>query len=860
MLEVFAILLMALAAFLHYRAGIWGAMLTVFAALVAGAAAFGFYLPVSALIGSAGFGDMHFWGDALMFLVIFLAAFAVLRLVAEQLLKNDMGFPPLANTIGGAAIGLVAGYLVAGIFTVFVQMLPLPPTVLGYEPFKLGSTQRADHLVLQYDEFVVGLYGGLSRNALQYTDPKGEVHELAARFPAQDVAAAPDPSRGSTADDMLYHYFLRRVEFALRNTESPLVYGASTDHKVAGVPLVNAKTGAFGYGNASPDIRGVFPTQVKIKNAWTTPVLRWTGPNGNLTPGIKPNQLKWIQPDGSEGDAERDTVFLVVQVGFRSQASKDIGTINLNDWFLDSVFMTQDSTPGHGKRPVPLEIRNPKLLAPAETNNGSAVPTPIAVPVKGNDLPYLDASSVRLDKLFVNGQPGPAWLPAAGLKPAGKNDKPNALIIASDAAWNFDPEARNQIDAEATLVFLVPSLSQPFQYGLRYGQKPTALAPGTHLETGLIPGVIQKLPGFTVKINDVDRKSSLPELGRAKPDHEFMIAKISISRSDVGPAVMNQKDLLLSFESPKDKKENADFPGLLREEYVTKNGKTEPERKFNNTELHAGQPLTPPPVKSEKPAPASAVSAISASSATGAIKPDGIEVEVCSDWEFYFKAQRATVDVTLIFEVPRGKPSAQFKFKLPEELPTAAPDWYLQLPKNRKKVSANTNTVSLTNSEVVPTLPLISSGGKVIPFSVGEESGAEMVVLTITLAPKKADDLGYYEIKVSDLKAQLKLKNQPKDVSLFALRGPNEQAFRRRDDIKNDEILTIHGSTNLSLAIYAVKGYAEIQLRVAAFPPLEVPNPAAPPEPAVAPTPGPRPPVPLPGQPRPLRPFKAMGG
>ncbi len=824
MLEIFAILIVALAAFLHYRAGIWGAVLTVFAVLVAGAAAFGFYLPASAAIGSTGVGAIRFWGDALMFLAIFLASFTVLRLVAEQLLKNVMGFLPLVNSIGGAAIGLVAGYLVAGIFTVFVQMLPLPPTVFGYEPFKLGSTQRVGHLSLKYDENLVGLYGGLSRKALQNGDAAG----LAARYPAQDLAAAPDPSRGATTDDILYHYFCRRVDFALRNADSPLIYGEG-EHKGTGVRLVNPN-GSFGAGNASADIRNGLATTTKVKNAWTSPILDWTGPDGKRSV-ITPSQLKWAQADGSEREADRDEVFLVVQVSFRSQVKDAVTTINLNDWFLDSVF-TQESAQSRSRR-EPLEIHFPKLLARAEAKSVAPGQPPVvtmtsipAVPAKGKEpaVWFLDNTTVHLDKLFFGGKDEPAWNPSLGLKPAAKDDKPNALILASEAAWNFDPEVKSSADAEATLVFLVPSLSRPFQYGLKCFQKPAVVTPGVHLESGLLPGVRQKLPGFNITtLAEVERHPSLPELGRkAKPDHEFMIVKVSISRSDTGPAVMNQKDLLLTYESPKEKKEKeyAEFPVLLRVEYVTKNGKTERQGRFSNAEIQTGSPLMLQAPKVETAVPASAVSA------AGAAKAEGSEVEVFSDWEIFFKAKSASCDLTLIFEVPHGKPPTQYKFKLPDEFPSAAPDWYQR--KYPKRAGASVNNLVLKSFDVVPTLPLISANGKVTSYTVGEESGAEMAVLTLALSPKKDDDLTYYQLKVSDFTAQLKMKNLTKGVALFALRLPNEQNFRLRLSLKDDDIVTLHGPTELALAIYAVKGYSEIQLRVTGFSPFPIPNPAAP--------------------------------
>ncbi|NIA22314.1 MAG: hypothetical protein GWP05_10215, partial [Anaerolineaceae bacterium] len=235
-LEIMAIIIIGLAAFIHYRAGLWAAVLSLWVVLVAGAVAFGFFLPLSGLLfGADPLKASCYWADGLCLLLVFTVAFALLRLVAERFLRNSMTFRPQIDTIAGPAVGAVAGYFLAGMLVVFAQMMPLPPKVMGYQPFALEGKPglRADHLIGRYDDATLGLYNALFDGPLG-----GGEGNLAAHYPAADPPRAPGARnrfRGATVDDILYHYFRQRTRYALLSTKGAGVYGGD---KGKGVPLV----------------------------------------------------------------------------------------------------------------------------------------------------------------------------------------------------------------------------------------------------------------------------------------------------------------------------------------------------------------------------------------------------------------------------------------------------------------------------------------------------------------------------------------------------------------------------------------------------------------------------------------------
>ena len=215
MLVILNILALACTAAVMYMCAVHGlfrAGITLAACVLAGAVAFGLFGPAAGLLGADNPRTVWYYAaDALALWAIFCVVFLGLRVLAETLLGNESAFPSLADRIGGAVLGFAAGYLVVGLCLVLAQMLPMPPSILGYSPFrydgKNNTVKEGDRLWLRWDRGTLALFGYLSGGPLG-----GEEHRVFNRYgnvypPGAHAAGKPD------ADDMLYYHWYRRWEY-----------------------------------------------------------------------------------------------------------------------------------------------------------------------------------------------------------------------------------------------------------------------------------------------------------------------------------------------------------------------------------------------------------------------------------------------------------------------------------------------------------------------------------------------------------------------------------------------------------------------------------------------------------------------
>ncbi len=236
MLVILNILALACTAAVMYMCavhGVFRAGMTLAACVLAGAVAFGLFGPAAGLLGADNPRTVWYYAaDALALWAIFCVVFLGLRVLAETLLGNESAFPSLADSIGGAVLGLAAGYLVVGLCLVLAQMLPMPPSILGYSPFrydgKNNTVKEGDRLWLRWDRGTLALFGYLSGGPLGgeerrlfnrygnvYSASAGPVPapDLAAVLSAEASAKAEARSAKPDADDMLYYHWYRRWEY-----------------------------------------------------------------------------------------------------------------------------------------------------------------------------------------------------------------------------------------------------------------------------------------------------------------------------------------------------------------------------------------------------------------------------------------------------------------------------------------------------------------------------------------------------------------------------------------------------------------------------------------------------------------------
>lgn len=760
-LELLALLLIGLAAFSHWRSGIWSAVLTLWAALLAGAVAFGFYIPLSRAVfgGEPTLANMAlYWSDGLVLLLLFIVSFGVLRIASEQLLRNSMSFKPLVDGIAGAAIGGLSGYIAAGVLAVFAQMMPLSPTsVLGYQPFDLVSGKRANHMRVKADDVVLGLYNGLMGGSLS-----GGEGDLASLYAANGRGG--EMVRGDQVDDILYYYFRRRVLHAMATSEAMKMFSTNENRGLA------VKAGESKTIRPRRDMPG---TAISIQGVRMVPYGAWVKgfelaaeEGGSLS-------LVWPMETGAvakPGSGDVNVAVLLVDVAFRP-GTEDGMSMSLGDWSLVPAFSTGDKK----EEPVPL----PKLFGAGKsaTEGDKTTVTPLAaIPVEGETV-VLDAKAVSIEgHRRASGLPGGA----------------DVEYVANAAIWNFGPKSG---DTRATLAFIVPALSLPGQYGLRCGALAAAASGNSSQASQNKEGLFGKRTGEAAplkwRIEDVQWKSSLPTVKEPAKGCELVVVRMEwTQKSGKESVLVKAADLLLRNDTLK-----KEYTARLLEVLETKDGQAVPKRTLRDADIEVRNPKVE--------------------------KSETLAEQISTDWEIFFTGGgRATVD--LVFEAPIGRRSDKFSFAVAEKLSTEAPDWYLL--RNVAMISSRTHVVNFEDSAAKASIKLDLGDGRVVDWGAGQSGGQKILVITISIAPSKTDDKKYYEFKVEDADLR-STTGARAEVALFGYRLEDEPSFRRPAVAgKQERRILLKGLKEFEFAYQVPKGLTDLQLMVKGFKGLKLPN------------------------------------
>src|SRR5690606_30940774 len=68
----------------------------------------------------------------------------VLRTIYDALIAHNMRFPVYVDRIGGGVFGLVTGFIVVGMLTIGFQLLPFPPSFLGFSRYTLVDAETRE--------------------------------------------------------------------------------------------------------------------------------------------------------------------------------------------------------------------------------------------------------------------------------------------------------------------------------------------------------------------------------------------------------------------------------------------------------------------------------------------------------------------------------------------------------------------------------------------------------------------------------------------------------------------------------------------------------------------------------------------
>ena len=111
--------------------GIWNNAIALLQMIISGLVAFGCYQPLTVMADEATGGEYTYALDIAILWGLYFLTFAILKVLSELLSKTRMKFDGPVDAIGGPVLGLIAGYIMAGIVGASLHVSPLPKDGLG---------------------------------------------------------------------------------------------------------------------------------------------------------------------------------------------------------------------------------------------------------------------------------------------------------------------------------------------------------------------------------------------------------------------------------------------------------------------------------------------------------------------------------------------------------------------------------------------------------------------------------------------------------------------------------------------------------------------------------------------------------
>src|SRR5262249_24186490 len=152
-----ALFVVLVAAFWAFQ-GLFSSAIMLIETIAAIMVAFGYYEPLNNLWAE----HIPEYGPGLALCVLFVVTLVVLRVAADKLIPTNVQFPLPVDRAGGGVLGLVIGLLLIGTTLVGIQLLPIGPTLLGFERLSTQAPGKRNSVWLNPDGFAVSMAGLLS--------------------------------------------------------------------------------------------------------------------------------------------------------------------------------------------------------------------------------------------------------------------------------------------------------------------------------------------------------------------------------------------------------------------------------------------------------------------------------------------------------------------------------------------------------------------------------------------------------------------------------------------------------------------------------------------------------------------------
>jgi hypothetical protein len=160
-ISVVVILFVGLITYIHYVQGLMNGIISAVLAVTAAMLALSFYESAATSMSGGKYADES---HGIMLIVIFAGVYIVGRVIFDKAIPGNIRMPHIADGIGGAIGGLVAGIFGVGIVMIAFQSMPFGPSIGGYSRYEL----------VEHRDVTISPEGQRQVNRVVYDEMKGK--------------------------------------------------------------------------------------------------------------------------------------------------------------------------------------------------------------------------------------------------------------------------------------------------------------------------------------------------------------------------------------------------------------------------------------------------------------------------------------------------------------------------------------------------------------------------------------------------------------------------------------------------------------------------------------------------------------
>jgi hypothetical protein len=136
LLSLLVVILLAAIAYFHWVQGLLSGLISAVCAICAATLAISYHEPLIETVLGGKLADL---ATAVTLVALFVIIYGLLRVVFDKFVPGNVRVPALADSIGGAVFGLIAGVFALGTVAIAAQSMPFGPRAAGHSRYELAD-------------------------------------------------------------------------------------------------------------------------------------------------------------------------------------------------------------------------------------------------------------------------------------------------------------------------------------------------------------------------------------------------------------------------------------------------------------------------------------------------------------------------------------------------------------------------------------------------------------------------------------------------------------------------------------------------------------------------------------------------